>query len=1248
MPSCSSLSFIPTFRDGRLVNLPVCLLVEDDEVLMPPGTQVPVNMSQIDGGDGDGLVELNRGDIYSPVSDKEAKESEVIEHSHIASWSRFQVKESAVSHIVRHSLAMSLNRPSSVLVQEKHKFTIQLLSHKLIWIFLGVSIFFSVLRLALLPDDVADWPEMIYILQIYTVMPLLPLSFPLLWTALKLYGTARVLTSFNYSRSRPETVLGETVPPDFTPPDPSQTVNSENENYKHVWQTFWELVKGHPNCLSRSANLLEGLGNVSVLSCSDKEGVLCNPSPYPNKVFFFCSEDSNETCSAQNTDGNQPNDNDEDQGKSETADGSHASLKAHRVSWHGLKDDINVIDSLYKQLDSSSNEASRVEDLTYAAKKLPPAGIIQLPSNSLISDESWLSRDELTEFMTSRSPSLFDGQYSPGSDVHVQILDFSVVSQGCSVKFDEPTWPRFLQSLKPLGLNVLLNNASQSPYAALWRQSHLCSLTTGQNNSDALERYLFALGHEIGFTSGGLSVFQLVSSISVFATATSWDLLQPSSRIVKGDETVRNRRWCAPKWHLNKHKSSIAAIPAAQVMVSQIVKQVDSGMYQLLSRGPADLLLDQCVDYWDGSELKPLTTQRRKRVMDFYRRFILSGYCVALAYRPLDDIQPLVTVNSDVYITVPHSYFDETFESSESLEVFSLSGTSHGETEGVLDEVGTGFMEKGPVQCVNVNPESCFRLQKGQVFIGMVSLQYQPKRDIVRLVEDLDGAGIRFVHFSSDSELTSKVFAAKMGLETGWNCHISLAEDRDQKQEPDSDGDECSSGSTSSRVDEMEELSEDTDFDTVFMNYKARLPRGIKQIRPHLENVDNVPLQVSLFTDCKPHATREMIEILQENGEVVCCIGSALNVENVPIFAQANVSFGLEPVYPLQYSKSGSCLDGDDNDVLNNAYASLRQGNDCRGMFRHLPVWLACDLNSLPCSLVFHREDNIRLTSLVHEARHITLSLRLCFLFLLSCLLTLSIVMILSSLFFLPPPLSGIHIIWLSLVIAPFLTVPILAKSPDKKLMVSLTAKNKEHIKDLRRFATYYMIRFVPLAVIAVLCFGLTLAQFCDHIRKNAFMNVSNYSCHSLLGMRHFTSSWNGWGLKFVQSLALGQDVISFFFAFQFAFASLTFMERNQPLWKMKPVDYKYWVICAAISLLLQILYFSVSSWAWSDAGLTDMFTAKLSDVPIAVYVIGLLCPLPSLAVHELTKHHDRKHYIRYQKRRKLEFQTKLGMNSPV
>ena len=57
----------------------------------------------------------------------------------------------------------------------------------------------------------------------------------------------------------------------------------------------------------------------------------------------------------------------------------------------------------------------------------------------------------------------------------------------------------------------------------------------------------------------------------------------------------------------------------------------------------------------------------------------------------------------------------------------------------------------------------------------MVTLQYQTKPDVVRLVERLDKACIRFVHFSKENELRSRVFAEKMGLEAGWNCHISLA-----------------------------------------------------------------------------------------------------------------------------------------------------------------------------------------------------------------------------------------------------------------------------------------------------------------------------------------------------------------------------------------------------------------------------------------------------------------------------------------
>ena len=58
-------------------------------------------------------------------------------------------------------------------------------------------------------------------------------------------------------------------------------------------------------------------------------------------------------------------------------------------------------------------------------------------------------------------------------------------------------------------------------------------------------------------------------------------------------------------------------------------------------------------------------------------------------------------------------------------------------------------------------------------------MQYQTQTDIVQLIERLERACIRFVHFSKENELRSRVFSEKMGLESGWNCHISLLSDED-------------------------------------------------------------------------------------------------------------------------------------------------------------------------------------------------------------------------------------------------------------------------------------------------------------------------------------------------------------------------------------------------------------------------------------------------------------------------------------
>ena len=48
----------------------------------------------------------------------------------------------------------------------------------------------------------------------------------------------------------------------------------------------------------------------------------------------------------------------------------------------------------------------------------------------------------------------------------------------------------------------------------------------------------------------------------------------------------------------------------------------------------------------------------------------------------------------------------------------------------------------------------------------------------MQLIEQLERACVRFVHFSKENELRSRVFSEKMGLESGWNCHISLLSER--------------------------------------------------------------------------------------------------------------------------------------------------------------------------------------------------------------------------------------------------------------------------------------------------------------------------------------------------------------------------------------------------------------------------------------------------------------------------------------
>lgn len=164
--------------------------------------------------------------------------------------------------------------------------------------------------------------------------------------------------------------------------------------------------------------------------------------------------------------------------------------------------------------------------------------------------------------------------------------------------------------------------------------------------------------------------------------------------------------------------------------------------------------------------------------------------------------------------------------------------------------------------------------QQDYIFLGVLATQPEPKEHLQEFIDDLDAAGILFAWFSPLREQGSKAFAERLGLETDWNSCILLSEA----------GHVHHSRPAESHISGYSALSD----------IKAKLPRGVAAIRPHLEHVDDIPLHVSLFAECSTAASAEMIRIYQEYGEVVGVVGSCRSARARECFGAGNVAIGYD------------------------------------------------------------------------------------------------------------------------------------------------------------------------------------------------------------------------------------------------------------------------------------------------------------------------------------------------------------------
>lgn len=537
----------------------------------------------------------------------------------------------------------------------------------------------------------------------------------------------------------------------------------------------------------------------------------------------------------------------------------------------------------------------------------------------------------------------------------------------------------------------------------------------------------------------------------------------------------------------SNNSKGIQGAPTNSSVISVKSFKKDSQIF-IICEGNPDALLPFATKYWTGTNVVPLDDKIGKKIVNF------TNTCS----------------NSDTY----NSVFGFKLLVDEALPI------SSGIWKGCLEKGGAEMIDSGSSEFASIT-----ELLQGLVLVGILGLSFEPKEDISAFIDDLEQAGIRFVYFSPHDQKSTKAFGDRLGLETDWNSCILLNEPNYNEN-----GKSFPSRGYSDRSD-----------------INARLPQGPQQIRHHLENVDDIPLHVSLFANSYDNVgteIRELFDIFHEQGETVCLVGNCLNLSNFFLFRSADVAIGMEPSY-----------------AHNSDRPAVGASNSCTSM--HLANALVstfCSLDGLP-----FKSSPYILTEIIREGRSLLdVSFQI-----------ISYIIVVNMSFCISVALFHLHIpnLW-GIIPIVIVSVMFLGNTHDESIMRFLPAKKNEdetkiYLFNPRRLVAYLLIKCAAFIV-----------------------------CYSVLA-------------DYLQIVLL--QLLS----------SAFYLHRN---------------ISLRCSFLSQLNYMWLS--------FIVVFACCTGKLWLG-WRIFVAFPV-NLFINELCKKHDRVNWLKTQKRLKLEFNTRLGMHSPV
>ncbi|OMH79409.1 hypothetical protein AX774_g7181 [Zancudomyces culisetae] len=611
------------------------------------------------------------------------------------------------------------------------------------------------------------------------------------------------------------------------------------------------------------------------------------------------------------------------------------------------------------------------------------------------------------------------------------------------------------------------------------------------------------------------------------------------------------------------------------------------------------------------------------------------------------------------------------------------------------------------------NQEFTNEIFDSQTFLGLLTFSDNPKPDVCDFIEDLSLAGIRFVYFSKTNMNQSKSFGEKLGLETDWNTTILLGRSGTDKR--------AKVGSRGGYFEDYE--------------IKAQLPKGIQEIREHIKQVDDIPLQARLFAECEESSVAQMVDIFRENGDIVLGFGSVYTHSNAVVFDNCDIRIGVYPKYHSSFTSASvqgcsNLFHSCPSPFMFPSYAHSLPASH----FAHLPQYedsvnlgavspsvrissalnpsildLSSLLSGIDCSLFLPFDSSLySILQLAAESRQFICSLQQTLLFALGCVLSLIIVNSIPLFFSLPPLVDSLSTMYLVCFTIPCISFTFLLSAPSSDIMTIMPSKNIFNSKGLISSILYGFLRIFPIVIntLAIYLAVLSLTNDNSSLAKLLFSSPpppsGAYTLATMFAFVELQISFSFFGLTMMDRLEPIVTYTSFklFFTERLPFAIRSFsfkrfrrsssnnvksstrsFEHTKTSTAHSNITMPHPTPNAAAAVSFStgahlnnnnaatqtsagtssskyfyFFLFVVALTLFSIAFSLVYTTYKhipphtISNVNFLVYIFGLvILPLCVLVpVNEYCKFCDKTRFVRSQKIKKLEFNTKLGLHSPL